>query len=256
MSKPSVLFVHGMWGTAQVWENYQKHFAAAGVETRAITLRHHDRLISEQPPQELGTTSLADYVDDIVAEVDKCTEAPILIGHSMGGLLVQMVAARTQVRGVIALTPAPPSGVLALRPSTLKLFRRILFTWALWRKPTRLTYEEARFGLYHLLPEQEAQQHHAEMVWESGRATLEIAAWILDKNKTSAFAVEDIECPVLIMAGGLDRTVNEVVCAKAAKRYQGRAKYHVWPDNGHWVLGEPGWQDIADHCLHWIADKA
>ncbi len=260
MSKPQILFIHGMWGTPKVWESFAPRFEAAGCETSAVTLRHHDRLITEPAPDGLGTTSLLDYVDDVVATVNDMQVAPVLIGHSMGGLIAQLVAARTDnVAAVIALTPAPPAGVFALKASTMKLFRKILFTPKFWKKPTRLAWEDAYQGVYHGLPEAEARAHYADMVWESGRATFEIAFWTMDKTKAAKLDRDNIKCPVLIMSGAKDRTVNVSVVRASAKKYKGdnvsKVEYVELSEHTHWLLGEPGWEKVADRCLDWLESK-
>ena len=259
MPKPHILFIHGMWGTPKVWEHFVPRFESAGCETSAVTLRHHDTLITEPAPEGLGTTSLLDYVDDVVATVNAMKTAPVLIGHSMGGLIAQLVAARTDnVAGVIALTPAPPAGVFALKASTMKLFRKILFTPKFWKKPTRLTWEAAYQGVYHGLPEAEAREHYDDMVWESGRATFEIAFWTMDKTKATKLDRDNINCPVLIMSGAKDRTVNASVVRASAKKYKGdnaaKLEYVELPENSHWLLGEQGWEKVADRCLEFISD--
>ncbi len=254
MGKPPILFIHGMWGRAELWDQYRSRFEAAGHATHAITLRHHDTRIDQPAPAGLGQTSLTDYVEDILSDMRGMEEAPILIGHSMGGLLAQLVAARTEhVRAVIGLTPGPPAGVFAISPRTLNVFRDILLTPAFWKKPTRLSFSRARYGLLHNMSPEAARQLYQEMVWESGRATAEIAFWLFDKSRASRVEPEKIPCPVLLLSGEKDRTVSPGVVRAAVKRYKGACDYRQLAGHSHWVLGEEGWEDIADLCLEWIS---
>jgi len=253
MSKPPILFVHGMWGNGTVWENYQKRFESLGYKTSALTLRHHGTAFGDPAPKGLGTTSLLDYVDDIMAAIGEMSEAPILIGHSMGGLLAQITAAKTnKVRAVIALTPAPPAGVFALKLSTLKSFRRILLTWGWWRKPTFPTLAEKKYSLLNKMSDEDAKEIYAHTQWESGRATFEVAMWTLDKRKASRINYSAIKCPVLIISAAHDRVVHGSVCKKVLAKYEGKADYIHLPENAHWVLGEKGWEDIVDKCAVWL----
>ena len=256
MSKPPIFFIHGMWGSAHVWENYQPRFEAAGYNTTALTLRHHNVKFRDPAPEDLGATSLSEYIEDIMAVIDGFDEPPILIGHSMGGLLAQLVAAKTdKVRAVIALTPAPPAGILALKPSTLKSFKRILLTWGWWRKPTFPTLAEKKYALLNLMNDDEAAEIYKHTQWESGRATFEIAMWTMDRRKASRINYGAIKCPVLIMAAAHDRVVHDDICEKVAAKYKGKADYIHLPDNAHWVLGEKGWESIVDQCLAWLKEK-
>ena len=256
MPKPVVIFIHGMWNTPSVWSNYQPRFEAAGFETLTPALRYHDIKPGDPPPAKLGTTSLTDYVDDIVALAEKQNEPPVLVGHSLGSLVAQLVAARTKVACVVALTPAPPAGIMAIKPTVLKIFKRILFTWGHWRKPTFPTYDEIRYGVFNNSSEAEAKKQYAGCVWDSGRATAEIAHWMFDPNKASKVDTQAIDCPVLIVGATLDRITPASVCKASAERYPaGKCEYVELPDHAHWVLGEDGWEAIADRCTAWIKAK-
>jgi len=79
--------IHGMWGTPWYWDNYRRAFEAEGLSCVTPTLRHHDMDALGKPPLGLGTTSLLDYAADLQGEVGALACAPIIIGHSMGGLL-------------------------------------------------------------------------------------------------------------------------------------------------------------------------
>ena len=256
MTKPPILFIHGMWGSSVVWENYRARFESLGYQTSALTLRHHDVKFGDPAPEGLGTTSLADYVDDIMAAINEMSEAPIIIGHSMGGLLAQITAAKTnKARAVIALAPAPPAGILALKLSTLKSFRRILFTWGWWRKPNFPTLAEKKYSLLNNMSDEDAAQIYKHTQWESGRATFEIAMWTMDKCKASRINYASVKCPVLIVSAAHDRVVPSSVCEKAAAKYGGKADYIHLPDNAHWVLAEQGWEGIVDKCADWLGER-
>ncbi|MCF6197736.1 MAG: alpha/beta hydrolase, partial [Emcibacter sp.] len=183
VAKSPVVFIHGMWGTPKVWNSYAPRFEAAGHTTHAVTLRHHTTSITKPAPEGLGTTSILDYVDDVVKTVEAMKEAPILIGHSMGGLIAQLVAARTDnIKAVIALTPGPPRGVFAVKFSSIKIFWKVLLTPGFWKKPTRVTWEAAYVGVYNGLSEAKAREQYGDNVWDSGRALFEIAFWAMDKT--------------------------------------------------------------------------
>ena len=122
MAKVAVL-IHGMWATPDVWRNWRTFLEERGWQTTAPVLRHHDAAPSS-PPAALGTTSLLDYAADL-ADLADLAEKPVVIGHSMGGLLALMLCARGLARAGVLLTPAPPAEVLALRPSNLCPFARI-----------------------------------------------------------------------------------------------------------------------------------
>ena len=95
----TIVFIHGTYGTGAVWEKYKRHFEDRGYTCLTPTLRYHDVDPKAAPRPQLGTTSLLDYAADLEADIRKLNAKPILIGHSMGGLLAQMLAARTGAGG-------------------------------------------------------------------------------------------------------------------------------------------------------------
>jgi len=256
MTKQTVIFIHGMWNTPVVWENYRPRFEAAGFDTIAVTLRHHNAGKDDTPHPDLGTTSIRDYVDDVVKTINEQDTPPVLIGHSLGSLIAQLAAAKSDVKAVVALTPAPPAGVMAVKPTVLKVFKRVLFTWGHWRKPFFPTFEEIKYGVYNNSTEEEARKQYGGSVWDSGRAIAEIAHWMFDKNKSTKVETDKIKAPVLIIGASLDHITPVSVCRAAAKRYPaGACEYVELPDHAHWVLGEDGWEKIADRCIDWIKSK-
>ncbi len=112
-TKPKILMIHGAFCGPWSLEGLQRKFEAAGYPCKAPALRFHDEA---RPPAALGTTGLADYAADLADEISALGQPPILVGHSMGGLLAQQLAARVPVRALILLAPSPPWGV---PPTTL-----------------------------------------------------------------------------------------------------------------------------------------
>ena len=140
MAKVAV-FIHGMWAAPDVWRNWRPFLEARGWQTIApACATTTPRLCA---PADLGTTSLADYVADLANTIKGLAEKPVVIGHSMGGLLALLLCARGLARAGVLLTPAPDAGVIALRPSNLWAFARIQLNWGWWRKPHRATLAEA-----------------------------------------------------------------------------------------------------------------
>ena len=110
----TIFMIHGMCGGPWVWDNYQTAFESAGWRCVTPTLRHHDVDPRDPPPPQLGATSLLDYAGDLIAEIGQLDAAPVLVGHSLGGLLAQIVAARVPCKALVLLGSAAPAGRLPL----------------------------------------------------------------------------------------------------------------------------------------------
>jgi pimeloyl-ACP methyl ester carboxylesterase len=247
----TIFMIHGMWGGPWYWGNYRNLFEANGFRTTATTLRYHNINPADTPDPKLGTTSLYDYAADLENEIKALDEKPILMGHSMGGLLAQYLGGRGLAKALVLLTPASPSGILALTPSVVRSFLKVQSTPFFWRRPMRLSFNAAVYSMLHLLPEQEQQAAYDRFIFESGRAAFEIGYWFLPGVKGFTVDETKVTCPVLVVAGAKDRITPASVVKKVADKYS-QATYKEFPDHAHWVVGEPGWEDVAGFALDWI----
>jgi len=254
MAKLAVL-IHGMWGTPQVWRNWRGFLEDRDWRTVAPALRFHEAP-PLSPPAGLGTTSLLDYAADLQAAIEHLPEKPVLVGHSMGGLLALMLCARGLARAGVLLTPAPPAGVIALRPSNLRAFARIQMTWAWWRKPHRAKLGEALSHTFNTTDPGEGAGQHAGFVHDSGRALFEMGLPWLDPARATMIDPRLVTVPLLFVAAREDKLTPPDVVRRAARRFGHAADYVEYPDQGHWVLGQPGWQRIAEDAVAWLDGKA
>jgi len=242
--------IHGMWCAGWCWENYVRHFEARGYRCIAPTLRYHDADPGAVPHPLLGTTGLRDYVSDLETTASGLGLRPIIMGHSMGGLLAQLLASRIQARALVLLAPASPSGVLALAPSVIRAFLSLPAKGTFWKKPHKQTFHEAAYSVFNLMPVREQRKLHAKYVYESGRAISEIGLWPLDRRKASSVDASKITCPVLTVVGTHDRIIPPFSVRKVAAKY--KATHKEFADHAHWLLGEQGWQDIAAYVSDWL----
>ncbi len=248
----TIVMIHGMWVGGWCWKNYKRFFEKKGYQCFTPTLRYHDVDPKEKPHPDLGTTSLMDYASDLQRYIVSLDEKPILIGHSMGGLLAQILGARGLASSLVLLTPAPPSGIKAFNFSVIKSFWSILKQRGFWGNPHRLSFNEAVYFLLHLLPETQQKAIYEKMVYESGRAATEIGLWIFDPNRTSKVDEAKITCPILVVAGTEDRIAPASLVQKVAKKYQSVSIYKEFENHAHYLIGEQGWENIAEFIYVWI----
>ena len=245
------VFIHGMWGVPDVWQNWRAFAEARGWQTMAPALRHHDAPPLE-PPAGLGTTSLLDYAADLETGLRALPEKPVVVGHSMGGLIALMLCARGVARAGVLLTPAPPASVIALRPSNIMAFARIQARWGWWRKPHRATRAEALSHTFNTTDPGLGTELHAAFVHESGRALFEIALPWLDRTKAATVDVRSVTVPLLFVAADKDRLVPPGVVRRTARQFAPVADYRQYAGQGHWVPGQPGWDLIAADSFAWL----
>lgn len=250
----TIFMIHGMWGGAWYFENYRRYLEDNGFHCIATTLRLHDVDPQAPPPPELGTTSLLDYAVDLEREIRQLDEVPIVLGHSMGGLLAQILASRGLAKALVLLTPASPAGIIALTPSVIKSFGSTLTRWGFWRQPVRPTFAEAAYGILNRLPRGEQQAAYDRFVYESGRAAFETGFWLLDGKKASYVPAGNVQCPTLVIGAGEDRVTPVSAVRKIAAKYGAVAQYKEFANHAHWLISEPGWEEIAAYVTGWLRE--
>ena len=248
----TIFMIHGMWGGPWYWENYRRVFEEEGYCCVATTLPYHDMDPRGVPDPRLGTTGLLDYAEALEQEVRQLGAKPILMGHSMGGLLAQILGARGLAKALVLLAPASPSGIVALTPSVIRSFWSVQTKWGFWRKPMRQTFGEAVYSMLRLLPEKEQKETYDRFVYESGRAAFEIGYWLLDSRGASRVDESKVTCPVLVVAGAQDHITPAPVVRRVARKYKAVSTYKEFENHAHWVVAEPRWQEVAEYVGGWL----
>jgi non-heme chloroperoxidase len=252
----TIVMLHGAFCAAWALEHMQPFFEAEGYRVVRPTLRYHDGPPGERAPQALGTTSLLDYVRDIEGEILNLPEAPIVIGHSMGGLLAQMLAARTKLRAIALYAPSAPWGVLPTTPWEIAAAQSLYMGGQFWNRPLKPKQWIAATHALDMLPAGQQDDVFSRFVPESGLATFETMHWGMDVRRASYVEAKRVQCPVLCVAGSLDRVNPAKTVASIAKRYRENARYSEYKGMSHWLIGENGWERIAEETRDWLKNVA
>ncbi|TAK00163.1 MAG: alpha/beta hydrolase, partial [Chloroflexota bacterium] len=150
----TVVFIHGGWVTPASWDRFVPYFEAQGYRCLAPAWPGKDRPIEEirSDPSPLAGLGIAEIVDHYASIIRGLDEPPILIGHSFGGLFVQLLLDRGLGAAGIAIDSAPPKGIFAFELTSLVSLGRTLLTPFGWRKVVRWSYPEYRFAFVHTMP--------------------------------------------------------------------------------------------------------
>jgi non-heme chloroperoxidase len=248
--KPPVLMIHGAFCGPWSFDGLKQKFEAAGYTVAAPALRFHN---GGRPPTALGTTSLADYASDLEDEMKTLGTAPILVGHSMGGLLAQMLAARHKVAALILLAPSAPWGTPPTTLFEISAAQALHLHPGYWNMMLEPNRDVALAHSLDKLPRHMRDEVFGRFVPESGRATFEIMNWGLDLNRASEVDADAVTAPLLFLTGSEDRINPPSTVERIAALYGGRATHEVLDGMGHWLIGEPGWERLAQRSLEWLA---
>jgi len=249
-----IVFVHGAFCGGWAFDRFREPFEAAGFETHAPNLPHHER---GADLEQLAQTGLKEYAQAIAHYTRDLRAPPVLAGHSLGGLVVQLAAMHTPVAGLILLAPSAPWGV---PPTTLEEHGNhfgLSLLGDYWRRPVPPDYRVARATTLDRLSREDARQTFARFVPESGRAIREAVQWWTDHSMSSQAPVYRIAAPVLGLAGGRDRVNPASTVRRVIQRFpNGQAHFHEFPQMSHWLLGEPEATEVAQLALQWLEARA
>lgn len=253
--KAPVVIVHGMWSTPAALIDLRRFFEAQGHQVHTPRLPYHYDKCEMTHARQVGLakSGIRTYVAAIKKVLTGLEEEPILVGHSMGGLIAQLVAAEVSCSALVLLSTAPPAGINAWTWSVLKTFGHNLLKFPLWKKLTDLRMANIRYGIANTQTAKIKRQIFELSTFESGLASFQLSAWFLFKHAPTKVDVEAIKCPVLMLSGTEDKITPIIQQRKIARRFAHRADFYELEGVCHWTLGGHGLPQIEQHISEWLA---
>jgi pimeloyl-ACP methyl ester carboxylesterase len=255
---PMVL-VHGAWLSARSWENYSDYFAKRGFvvstpEWPRKTGDVEDLRDSAEQSAGLGVEEIVDHYDQLIRAFD---QAPVLIGHSYGGLFVELLLDRGLGRAGVALSPAPPRGILTLPLSTLKSAAPALAHHSKWHGVVTLTLEEFTYSFVNTFtPEEAAKAYERYAVPETGQIFYEAGfANFHLHSPTEVHFKNPKRAPLLIVGATEDHTVPASLSYAEFERYEkttATTNYLEFEGRPHFHMIAPDWQEVAEGVDSWL----
>ncbi len=241
-----LLFVHGALHAAWCWDvHFLDYFAQHGFAAHAVNLRGHG---NSEGRAKLRWMRISDYVEDVAHAVRQLPSPPILIGHSMGGFIIQKYLEDHDAPGAVLLSSPSPAGLL---PAALKnarrhplIFAKVNLTFRLF--PLVATPQLAREAFFSEdLSDEQLVEYWKQMQDESYMAFLDMVA--LDRPKPAK-----VKTPVLVLGVARDNMLNPGEIEATARAYNTHAE--IIPDVAHNSMLEPRWQSVAERILAWLKE--
>jgi len=256
--RPAV-FVHGLWLHATSWGPWLELFRDAGYDPVAPGWPNEPDTVEEARahPELVANIGIDEVTDHMAEIITSLGEAPVVIGHSFGGLIAEKLLGQGHGAGAVAIDPAQIKGVLPLPLAQLRASLPALGNPANLHKAISLTKKEFRFGFGNALPEAESDQlfdrwtipSPAKPLFQAAVAnfSLHSAAKVDTKNTTRG--------PLLLISGTEDHTVPDVVTRSTLKRYRDSTavtELKQFEGRGHSLTIDRGWKDVAGAVLEWL----
>lgn len=264
MNAPSktILLIHGLWVTPRSWEHFKSRYEARGYNVLApawpgITGEVEDM---RRDPSSFNNIGIKEVLEHYIRIIEALPEKPIIIGHSYGGLITQLLIDRGYGTAGVAIDSVPAKGIVLLPFSTIEALTpalsnpfnfggTYLFPFSRWWRvfANSLDKKEAHA----------AYDRYA--IAAPGRAIFQAALSNVTPGSLAAIDFKNAtRSPLLFIGGEKDVIMPASLNRKNFRKYTGRAvtEYKEFPGRSHFIIGEKGWEEVADHALEWAEAHA
>ena len=258
---PTIVFIHGAWVTPLCWEPFATYFKKKGFRTTAPAWPGKEPAIEAQrraPSPTLRGLGIQEIVDHYQSILQRMPTRPILIGHSFGGLFVQILLDRGFGRAGVAIDSAPPRGVFAFYPTAFRSLARVLTTWKGWDRVLRMPFSDFRYAFLNAVPPEEQRAiYDRYVVPETGRVFFQAALSLLSPRSPARVDFRNqSRPPLLLVAGGSDHIVPPQINRTNYRKYVGQSQpvaFREFSGRGHWIIAQSGWEEVAGFIWEWLA---
>ena len=245
---PTVVMVHGAFCGGWAFEVFRAPFEARGWTVLTPDLPGH---AAGEPVSGL---SMSDYAKGVVRLCQALPEPPVLLGHSMGGLVCQLAARRARAQALVLLAPSPPWGIAGSSIEEAITAFGVTLADPFWSGAVAPDRHLMRHHSLDRTPRPLRDAILARLRPESGRAVREVLNWWLDPFMTTSVGVGALPIPSLAIVGERDVVHPPATVRQTAERIG--ASFLALPEMSHWLIGETGWEAVAEAALSWLEQEA
>jgi pimeloyl-ACP methyl ester carboxylesterase len=260
----TIVLIHGLWVTARSWEKWIERYAARGHRVLAPPYPGLDVDVEAlnadpSPIEALTVPSVVESYESLVGGLDS---QPILMGHSFGGLIVQILLDHGLGAAGVAIDSVPPEGIRTLPLAQAKAGFPVLKNPANRHRAVGFTPEQFHYAFANTLSTDESGKVYARYhVPAPGRFVWDGVLANFTPGHQDAYVDfhNDERAPLLLIAGGEDHLQPAAVTKSNLKHYAKSAAltdFKEFPGRAHYTIGQAGWEDVADYALSWALDHA
>lgn len=259
-TRTPVVFIHGLWLHATAWQPWMDLFNQKGYAPVAPGWPGEPNTVAaaRANAEAVAGVGIEQVTEHYARVISTLPQSPVIIGHSFGGLIAQKLAGLGYGRAAVAIDPAQIKGVKPLPFAQLRSGSPVLSNPANKKRAVSLTAKQFRYGFGNAIDRDASDELYNRWTIPSpGRPLFEAAFANFHKDSPAKVNTDNTKRgPLLLISGQKDHTVPDVVTRAAYKMYGDSTAVtdlKQFPDRGHSLVIDQGWQEIADYVLGWLA---
>jgi len=247
-----ILFVHGMFQNSRSWDRWAGFFSEHGFACSAPDWPCHagePAELRENIPPGLGQLTLEEVVDSIAAECDQTGDLPIVIGHSVGGLIAQILAARNLASAAICISSVAPNDLIAADWHLLKNVAAITNPLK-GHEPYIITPEAFHASFCNTMSVEESNEAYVATATHDSRQVLRDCL-----GRMGHINLSDPHVPLLFVSGDSDHIIPSILNRRNCEHYKDPnciTEHVEFPNRGHFICGDPNWEQVAAFTHDWL----
>lgn len=259
----TIVLIHGLWVTPLSWESFQRFFEAAGHQVLAPAWPGIKGTVAEmrRDPSSLDGVGAEEVVAHYADIIRALPERPIIMGHSYGGVITQVLLDRGLGAAGVAIDSVPPKGIILLPWSTNRALTPAFLKPGTYRGTFLFTFAQFWRVFANTLPEAEAREaYERQAIPASGRAIFQAALANLTPHAATTIDFRNgSRAPLLLIGGEKDVIMPASLNRKNFKKYAASpavTEFKVFPGRSHYIIAETGWEEVAGYALSWAKARA
>ncbi len=258
----TILLIHGLWVTPSSWEEFRRHYESAGYTVLAPAWPgiNGDVPAMQRDASGLKGIGIAEVIAHYTKIIRSLPEPPIIMGHSYGGLITQLLIDKGLGAAGVAIDSVPPKGILILPVSTYLALTPAFLKPGTFKNTFAFSFKQWWKVFANTLPEAEARvEYQQQAIPASGRAIFQAALSNVTANSLATINFRNSSrAPLLFIGGGEDVIMPAALNRKNFKKYQASSavtEYKEFPGRSHYIIAEKGWEEVAQYALDWVQTK-
>jgi pimeloyl-ACP methyl ester carboxylesterase len=263
----TIILIHGLWVTPRSWDSFQRYYESAGWRVLApawpgISGEVADMRRDPSGLRGIGISEVLAHYTDVIRSLDA---PPVIMGHSYGGLITQLLIDRGLGAAGVAISSVPPKGILVLPWSTYRALTPALMRPGTFRGTFLFSFKQWWRVFANTLTEAEAREaYESQAIPAPGRAIFQAAlANVTPRALSTVNFANPSRAPLLVIGGEKDVIMPAALSRKIFRKHQASScvtAYQEFSGRSHYIIAENGWEEVADFAINWaearIAESA